>query len=188
MAKASVTLPDGTSVAIDGSPEEVAKILALYGGAISKAGGPSSSTPTRPKQKTNATKKEASPLKESSTRSSVDLAAIIETIKNCDEADNIETEILDKTSQVNRILLPMFIVHEYMNNGFTMTSGELSQVLKDLGTPIHRSNISNILSKTASRYVIGDKVRKQGQAVHYKLSRPGVQYLKKVLKRDSGDK
>ena len=34
MAKASIKLPDGTSVVIEGSPEEVAKLLSIYGARV----------------------------------------------------------------------------------------------------------------------------------------------------------
>jgi uncharacterized protein YneR len=33
MAEANLTLPDGTTVKVSGSPEEIAKLMALYGGA-----------------------------------------------------------------------------------------------------------------------------------------------------------
>jgi len=35
MAKAEIVLPNGTHVSIDGSPEEVAKVISLYGGGLS---------------------------------------------------------------------------------------------------------------------------------------------------------
>lgn len=82
---------------------------------------------------------------------------------------------------MNRILLPLFIVHEHMGNAFSMTSGEISQITKDLGILVQQPNVSLTLSGTASKYVVGDKVRKKGQAVRYKLSRRGLQYFKEVL-------
>lgn len=110
-----------------------------------------------------------------------DLSEIVNLIKNSDEAEAIEAKILDKVSQVNRILLPLYIVHEYMDNTLSLTSGEVSQITTDLGIPVSQPNASTTLSGTASRYVIGDKVRRRGQAVRYKLSRRGVQYVKSVL-------
>lgn len=187
MPKASIKLPDGTSVVIDGSPEEVAKLLALYGGAASKEGARSPNPPKQPKKESSSGKREKL-AKNNSAANNVDLASIIEKIKNCDEAENIEIEILDKTGQVNRILLPLFIVHKYMDNEFSMTSGEVSQITTDLGIPVQQPNVSRTLSGTASKYVIGDKVRKKGQAVRYKLSRRGVQYFNKVLNGEADDK
>jgi hypothetical protein len=181
MPKASIKLPDGTTVVIDGSSEEVAKILALYGGATDSANAPPATPQKRAKVKPAAKKEKDSPKKSKTATDSVDLAAIIETIKNCDQAEKIETQVLDKPGQVNRILLPLFIVHEHMDNAYSMTSGDISQITTDLGIPVQQPNASRTLSGTASKYVIGDKVRKKGQAVRYKLSRRGVQYFKKVL-------
>jgi len=181
MPKASIILTDGTSVVIEGSPEEVAKLLALYGGAKSKVDATPDPRPTKLKRKPTATTKKGSSTTKKETSDSVDLSAIIETIKNCDQAEKIETQVLDKTGQVNRILLPLFIVHEHLDNAYSMTSGEISHIMKDLGTPVQLPNVSLTLSGTASKYVIGDKVRKKGYPVRYKLSRRGLQYFKEVL-------
>jgi hypothetical protein len=177
MPKASITLANGTSVQIEGSPEEVANVLALYGGG--KSGGVLPDEPSRPKKRVlpKTESDEATPDSGATT----DLSQIINLIKTCDEAETIEAKILDKVSQVNRILLPLYIVHEYLNNTRSLTSGEVSQITTDLGIPVSQPNASTTLSGTASRYVIGDKVRKKGQAVRYKLSRRGLQYLKGVL-------
>jgi hypothetical protein len=185
MPKATIKLPDGTSVVIDGSPEEVAKLLALYGGATSEAAASSVDSIKKPKRKQVAPKNKVATSKKAESGDSPDLPAIIKTIKNCDWAESIETKVLDKVGQVNRILLPLFIVHEYMDNAYALTSGEVSQITTDLGIPVQTPNVSRTLSGTASKYVIGDKVRKQGQAVRYKLSRRGVQYFKGLLEVNS---
>jgi hypothetical protein len=175
MSKASIKLANGTSVQIEGTPEEVAKLLALYGGGKSVAPDQTSHgrTRTAPKGK--------SPQATAGAHATADLSQIINLIKTCDEAEAIESKILDKVSQVNRILLPLYIAHEYLDNTPSLTSGEVSQITTDLGIPVSQPNASTMLSGTASRYVIGDKVRKRGQAVRYKLSRRGLQYLKGVL-------
>ena len=175
MSKASIKLANGTSVQIEGTPEEVAKLLALYGGAKSVAPDQTSHGGTRtvPKGK--------SPQATAGAHATPDLSQIVNLIKTCDEAEAIESKILDKVSQVNRILLPLYIAHEYLDNTPSLTSGEVSQITPDLGIPVSQPNASTTLSGTASRYVIGDKVRKRGQAVRYKLSRRGLQYLKGVL-------
>jgi hypothetical protein len=175
MSKASIKLANGTSVQIEGTPEEVAKLLALYGGGKSVAPDQTSLGRTRtiPKVK--------SPQATAGALAATDLSQIINLIKTCDEAEAIESKILDKVSQVNRILLPLYVAHEYLDNTPSLTSGEVSQITTDLGIPVSQPNASRTLSGTASRYVIGDKVRKKGQAVRYKLSRRGLQYLKGVL-------
>ena len=174
MAKASVKLPDGTLVTIEGSTEEVGKLLNYYSDS---AGGPSRRLPSRREakkkaNKTSGTKQEAATL---------DLSDVVNLVKNCEEAEAIEAQILDRTSQVDRTLLSLYMVYEHLDNEFALTSGDVSQVTTDLGIPISQPNASRTLSGIASRYVIGDKVRKKGQPVRYKLSRRGVQYLKSVL-------
>ena len=82
---------------------------------------------------------------------------------------------------MNRILLPLYIVHEYYGNSIGLTSGDVSKITTDLGVPVQTPNASRTLSGTASRYVIGDSVRKKGQPVRYKLSRRGVQFIKEVI-------
>jgi hypothetical protein len=175
MSKASIKLANGTSVQIEGTPEEVAKLLALYGGG--KFVAPDQTSPGR----TRTIPKGKSPQATAGALAATDLSQIINLIKTCDEAEAIESKILDKVSQVNRILLPLYIAHEYFDNTPSLTSGEVSQITTDLGIPVSQPNASRTLSGTASRYVIGDKVRKKGQAVRYKLSRRGLQYLKGVL-------
>lgn len=41
----------------------------------------------------------------------VDLMAIVNYVKSCDEAEGIEGKILDQTDQLPRVLLPMYIVY-----------------------------------------------------------------------------
>jgi hypothetical protein len=60
------------------------------------------------------------------TEEITDVAAIIALVKDCDDAEAIEKQILDKTSQVNRTLLPLYVVYKHMNNRFSLTSGEIS--------------------------------------------------------------
>lgn len=184
MPTASIKLADGTSVEIDGSPEEVAKLLSLYSGGKTTAVSPSRITRVkkRPIPKTEAAQGA------SDAGTILDLSQIINLIKTCDEAEAIEAKILDRVSQVNRILLPLYIVHEYLDNTLSLTSGEISQITTDLGIPVSQPNASTTLSGTASRYVIGDKVRKRGQAVRYKLSRRGLNYVKSVLDRNPDGK
>lgn len=167
MAKTSLQLPNGTTVVIEGTPEEVRKLLEFYGGTAPTRA-------TKPKGKKPAT--------QGADTQQPNLSEIVNHIKNCDDAEAIETKILDRTSQVNRILLPLYIVHEHLDNRFGLTSGEVSQITKELGIPVKTPNASRTLSRTASKYVIGDKVRKRGQAVRYKLSRRGEKYLSGVLR------
>lgn len=171
MAKASFTLPDGTVVRVEGSTDEIHKLLKLYGAV------PSSGRATqRPKPQRKAPK-----VPKEKGAQEVDHAQIVNLVKTCDEAEAIERQILDRPGQVNRALLPLYIVHEHLGNAFGLTSGDINTVTTDLGIPISQPHASTALSKTAARYVIGDKTRKKGRTVRYKLSRRGVQYMKSVI-------
>jgi hypothetical protein len=180
MAKASIELPNGTTVVVEGTTEEIHRLLEFYGSPVT--------TPKaheRPDKKKPARRKKGaavSPSKGGTDVATVDLAQIINLVKNCDEAEDIEAKVLDRTSQVNRILLPLYIVHEHLDNAYGLTSGEISKVTTNLGIPVQTPNVSNTLSGTASRYVIADQIRRRGQAVRYKLSRRGAKYLSSVIK------
>jgi hypothetical protein len=163
-------------VTIEGTAPEVHELLSLYGSASAKpthGQTHKSGAPTVP-QKT------ATQVDDKAT-SEVDLKAIVNYIRSCDEAESIETRILDQTNQLARVLLPMYIVYEHMHNGHGLTSGQISKVTVQLGVPVKISNVSKALSGAAAKYIIGDAVRKAGQAVSYKLSRRGHAYMKQVI-------
>ncbi len=179
MAKASLKLPNGTSVQIEGTHEEIHKLLQFYSAQEAKPGAKDS-------RKKKAFAKDIT--NKSSDAQSLRLAEIVNQVKECSEAEAIEKQILDRSGQVDRVLLPLYTIHQYMDNAFGMTSGEIRKVITDLGISIALPNVSKTLSGTASRYVIGDKIKKKGQPVRYKLSRRGVQYLKAVLEAtESGE-
>lgn len=176
MPKAMITLANGAVVQIEGTTDDVAKLLAFYGGAEvqkpeSQKASPRTRVVARP---TKEDKAEDAPIHE-----------IVKHVKDCDEADDIESRILDTTSQVNRILLPLYVVQKHMGSSHGLTTGDISSVTKDLGIPIHVANVSNALKGSAARYVIGDKVRRKGQPVRYTLSRRGMKYIESVIKGKS---
>jgi len=175
MAKANIQLPDGTTVVIDGTVEEIEKILRVYG----QSAKPSKPSPASKKSSTKGAL--AAPKLIAKSEDSIDYTQIVNLVKTCEEAEAIEKQILNRDSQVDRTLLPLYIVHEYLDNAFALTSGEIGKITTDLGIPISQPNASRTLAGTASRYVIGDKIKKKGQAVRYKLHRRGVDYIKSVI-------
>lgn len=180
MAKASLKLPNGAVVTLEGTPEEVKHLLEIYAGEEKVA----PSIPGSQKPKTHA-RNLRSP--EDKKDGKPDLNQIVTLAKDCEEAEAIEKQILDRAAQVNRTLLPLYIVHEHLDNAFGLTSGEVNKITTDLGIPISQSHASDTLSGTASKYVIGDKVKVKGQPVRYKLSRRGVKYMKEVLAGKADD-
>lgn len=185
MAKASLTLANGTVVQIEGTVAEVQALLAHYGaGATATRSSASEKTTanTRPKRRRGkATQGDSTQTSHDEGTGTPNLAEIVNLTKNCDEAEDIERQILDRASQVDRTLLPLYIVHKHLGNRLGLSSGEVSKITTDLGVPVSQPNASRTLSGTAAKYVIGDKVRKKGQTVRYKLSRRGVKYVKAVI-------
>lgn len=175
MAKASLRLPNGTNVQIDGTPEEIRALLSFYGGADAKEPPSPQSRRNRAPGGTGAAS--AAPGKGVEP----DLMAIVRSVKSCAESEAIEKRILDHNSALDRTLLPYYIVHRYLGDAFGFTSGDVSTVTKELGVPMATSNVTNTLAGPASRYLIGDKQRKQGVPVRYKLSRKGMKYLESVI-------
>lgn len=182
MAKASITLTNGTVVQIEGSTEEVRELLEFYGAAGS---GTPAASKKKAAKKTPRKKASAAPSDEPK---SVDITAIVNLVKSCEEAEDVEVRILDKASQVNRTLLPLYMVHEYLEDDHALSSGDINKVTTQLSVPVATPNASRTLSGTASKYVIGDTTRKRGATVRYKLNRRGVKYMKAVISGDSSDK
>ncbi len=171
MAKATFTTPKGTVVNIDGTPDEIQQFLRVYETTPMKAKVPPST----------AGKKIKGGRKDVQATEDGHLLKIVNLIKDCDESKAIEDNIIDRNSQVDKVLLPLYIVHEYMDNEVSLQSGEISKITGDLGIRIKQPNVSTILSETASKYVMGDRVRKARQPVKYKLNRKGLKYIKGVI-------
>ncbi len=169
MAKASFTLRDGTAVAIDGTVEEIRDLLSHFG--------------NRPPQDSNQSgrKNKRPGTKPSATGPGVGLSEIVNKIKTCEEAEAIEANILNRSSEVDRTLLPLYIVHVHFPNATGLSSGEISKIMAQLNVKILQPHVSRMLSGSAIKYVIGDRLRVKGKMVRYKLSRPGLAYLKAVI-------
>jgi hypothetical protein len=179
MPKATVRLTSGAVVHIEGTAAEIKYLLSLYGEPIPGE----KATPKTPTTQRKRPQPPSHPQEEAAS-----INEIVRHVKDCDAAADIESRILDTTSQVNRILLPLFVVQKFMGGKHGLTTGEISAVTKDLGIPIHIANVSNALKGSAARYVIGDKVRRRGQPVRYTLSRRGIKYLENVIAgRSDGD-
>ncbi|MBN1652197.1 MAG: hypothetical protein JXA30_00310 [Deltaproteobacteria bacterium] len=186
MVKASLKLANGTQVTLEGEPTEVQKLLQLYNET-------SYSTPATRKQEdsTKKPKRKAGKGKHidaDETAKEIPVADIVNAIKGCDEAESIEANILDRVSQVDRVLLPLYVAHEHIDERLTLTSGEVATVLSDLRVPLAQPNVSRTLSVMASKYVMGDKARKGGRTVRYKLNRRGISYINSVIAGDGNEK
>lgn len=176
MAEAKLKLPNGTEVAITGTPEEVAKLIALYNGADS----PARASGQRSKPNGKADESSASP-------NGIDLTSIINTINDCEEAETIEKRVLDNPDVVNRVLLCLYINEKYFGSNPPMTTGEISTVLQQLGVPVSTANVSSTISRKAKNYVMYDGVRKKGAIIRYAINRRGTQYFENLLGGSSNE-
>jgi len=181
MAKATMTLPDGTKVIVEGSPDEIKKIVNLY---REQEESPQKEKVSPLKLKPKKTKRETS---DKTSESKMDVAELVNLTKNSDEIEKIELNILDRNSVVDRILLPLYIVHQYGSPEHSLTSGDIKKYLSQFSINIAQPNIANYLSSSASKYVIADTVRQKGRPVKYKISRRGLTYIKSVIKGDGNE-
>jgi hypothetical protein len=175
MPKASFTLPNGTTVTIEGTPRDVQNLLAFYGGNPEKKERSNQKPRGHTGRKKPAAEKKISPAK---------IAQIVNQIKSCPEAEAIEKNILAKTHEANRVLLPIYIVHEYMDNAFGLTTIDISKVTAELGARVRVSRqaaLRALVRSPASRFVLTDKARQRGTATRYTLDERGVQYMKAVI-------
>jgi hypothetical protein len=170
MVKAIFTLPNGTSVSIDGTPEEVKDLLAFYA-EDKKTGKPV----TSPHKITEPKPEEKNPIEKKIKPDNTDIEKIVETVKTCPEAESIEKYILDKTNEANRVLIPLYAIHEYFNDAFGLTTTEISKVTTGLGVRVSRQN-----SLRGANNVQGFVV-KFGNPPRYQINRRGITHIKAVL-------
>ena len=115
MATSKIVLPNGTMITVDGNPEEIKKILSFYSNPSTES--------ENTKKKTNKPIKHK-PRIESLDDSETDaVMEIVTSIKESEEAENIETSVLDRPSQIDRILLPLYISQKYLENKYSLTTG-----------------------------------------------------------------
>ena len=178
--KVFLDLPGGTLITLEGTPDEVQMLL---DNSDAPAGAVSS-----PKFKTNGKVRSSTKPDTSSNnppQATVDILKIVNLAKSCPEAAAIESRILDnKPSETHRVLLPLYIVHEYLENAYGLTTVEMEAITKELGSraKISRQNALRALTKRdASKYVSADKIRKPGTGTRYTMNDRGVEYMKSIL-------
>jgi len=128
-----------------------------------------------PKEKQTFRKKEA---KEEALSDPILL--IVNKIKNCEESEKIEKEILDKTSVHGRILLPFYICYKYFPQQ-GLTTGDIEKITSELRVKVQTPNVSKAISDSLQKYLDGNSTRVKGKAVVYKLNRKGAKYFESLL-------
>lgn len=174
MAKSTIQLANGTIITVEGSTEEVAKVMSFYGQGQSYGNS----------EKAKAKKsKETAVATDIDLKGKVDILGLVNATKDAEDFDQIEKNILDQASQVDRVLLPLFIADRILESSCALTSNDIYKYLKDFGINMALPNISKTLSKTAIKYVMGDSTRKKGVSTSYRISRKGKQYIDQALSK-----
>ena len=131
------------------------------------------------KSSKNSSKKRSNPQREKANNNT-NIISIVNKIKDCEESEKIEKNILSKTSVPNRILLPFYICYRYFPKQ-GLTTGDIADITSELRVSIAVTNVSNVVSQQIKGYLSGDKVKKKGRAVVYKLNRKGITYFESIL-------
>lgn len=173
MAKSNITLPDGTTIKIEGSTTEISKILSVY-----KNNAETISLKKDQKTSTITSKRDKAEAKEADK-----IIEIVSAIKNSDYIEEIEMNILDKSSQVDRVLLPLYIVMHDFDNNISLSSTDIYKILKELGVHMALPNISRTLKKTGLKYIIPEKSTKKHESTSFNISLSGRKYIENLLSK-----
>lgn len=111
----------------------------------------------------------------------IDPKRIVEVAKNSDRYKTIKKNILDKSNQLNRILLAFHYARAtYGDRGFS--SGTIEEVTKGFGKVIRRSNIAAQI-KNNSDLFNADQEPRRGVTVKYELTPKGRSTIEELIKK-----
>lgn len=109
----------------------------------------------------------------------IDPKRVAEAIKSSDHFKTIQKKILDKSNQLNRILLSFYFA-EQLFNGKGLTTGDVEGITDALGVGIKSTNVSSQLKKHEALFNSRGE-RKRGSVVHYTLNKDGKERFEKLL-------
>lgn len=104
---------------------------------------------------------------------------IVNSINDSENLDQIESKILNKSNQLNRILLCFYFIDKVYPNE-SVTTGVIEEITDQLGVKIHKTNIGTKI-KDNLKFFAAEDVRKQGSHVHYKINRKGITEFEKLI-------
>ncbi len=174
MARATLTLRSGTTVVIEGSVEEVDRLLTLHE-------SPESAKPRAGKTSERSSRTTNQSTSRADSDETVDVGRLVNSIKDSDDWERIEERVLNQTGRLARVLLPLYACTQYADLRAGLTSGDIAKVTRELNVPLSVANASTTLAKQASRYVIADGLRRKGRPVRYTLHRRGIAFFEEIL-------
>lgn len=113
-------------------------------------------------------------------KSKTDIVKLVEFIKESDKFPDVDKNILEKSSQLPKILMCVYFAKDCFPNNPYLRTGEIDTITDQLGVRIQITNVSKTITRKL-KYFSGDRVRKRGVKIRYKINRAGGQAFKKLL-------
>jgi hypothetical protein len=174
MAKAKIELNTGTIITIDGSADEINTVIKAVD--HKQPHTDKKEPPAKTKNKKTATKK----LVKDESESKNIIKDITALIHDSAEFQSIENNILDKKDRIAKILLCFKFANDLEA---TLTSSQVELITDQLGIKIASANIAKVIRLNAKKYLSGDKVRKQGNRINYRINRAGLKRYNEILSK-----
>jgi hypothetical protein len=163
--------------ALDDARTRVAEWIAQKDG-VSHFGQPGSSDGSSYDRRPPSARKDVSSVNANGESKAARVNEIVNLIRSSELAEIIESRILDNENRVNRVLLPLYIVHKHFNNDLALSAREIADVTRLLGTPVLQENVSKTLRESAARFI---SIEGNGSPKRFKLIRRGVQHMEGLL-------
>src|SRR3989338_10596333 len=105
---------------------------------------------------------------------------IVNKIKDCEESEKIDAQVLNKISLPAKVLLPFYICYKYFPEQ-GLTTGDIEKITSQLRVRVKVPNVSNYITNFLWKYLDGDSSRVKGKPVTYKLNRKGATFFESLL-------
>lgn len=116
------------------------------------------------------------------TESGFDAAKVAAAVKSSKFFPTIQKSILNRSNQLNRIMLCFYFVKEVYGPQ-ALTTGDIESITAALGVRIRSTNVSSQIKKNADMFSTKEE-RKRGSVVHYELTKKGYEQIEKILQED----
>ena len=108
------------------------------------------------------------------------ILSIVNKIKDCEESEKIDAQVLNKISLPARVLLPFYICYKYFPEQ-GLTTGDIEKITFQLRVRVKVPNVSKAVANSLQKYLAGDSTRGRGKTSRYKLNLKGAKYFESLL-------
>ena len=105
---------------------------------------------------------------------------IVNKIKDCEESEKIDAQVLNKIGLPARVLLPFYICYKYFPEQ-GLTTGDIEKITSQLRVRVKVPNVSKAVAGSLQKYLAGDSIRGRGKTSRYKLNLKGAKYFESLL-------